>query len=58
MPCTLNASRQGLLYVATGEAYLEEAAASARASRPFAGNRAIAVVCDNPEQARQLDVRR
>ncbi|MCP9891972.1 hypothetical protein KBY57_13050 [Cyanobium sp. Aljojuca 7D2] len=56
MPFPLNPARQGLLYVATGAAYLEEAAASARASRPFAGGRPLAVVCDCPEQARQLGV--
>jgi hypothetical protein len=45
---------QGLLYVATGAAYLEEAAASALASRPFLAGRPIALVCDRPWQARQL----
>lgn len=56
MPALLSAARQGLLYVATGPAYLEEAAASARVSRPLAGGRPIAVVCDCFEQANQLGV--
>lgn len=52
----MSAAGQGLLYVATGAAYLQEAAASARASRPFLDGRPIALVCDNPDQARQLGV--
>jgi hypothetical protein len=56
LPGTLIAPSQGLLYVATGAAYLEEAAASARASRPLAGGRPLVVMCDSPEQARQLGV--
>ena len=47
---------QGLLYVATGPAYLEEAAASARASRPFLDRRPVAVVCDRHQHAQQLGV--
>jgi hypothetical protein len=47
---------QGLLYVATGPAYLEEAAASARASRPFLDGRQVVVVCDHPQHAHQLGV--
>ena len=49
----MTAAGQGLLFVATGPAYLAEAAASARACRPFLAGRPIAVVCDNPPQARQ-----
>jgi hypothetical protein len=50
----VNASREGLLFVATGPTYLEEAAAGALASRPFLGGRPVAVVTDRIEQAQQL----
>lgn len=49
-------AREGLLFVATGLAYLQEASAAARASRPFLAGRPIAVVTDQIEQAQQLAV--
>ena len=52
----MNPGREGLLFVATGQAYLEEAAASARASRPFLDGRPIAVVTDCVQEALQLGV--
>jgi len=39
---------EGVLFVATGPAYIEQAAASANASRPRLGGRPIAIVVDDP----------
>lgn len=50
----MNPAREGLLYIATGPAYLQEAAVGARASRPWLGGRPIAVVTDLIDQAQQL----
>ena len=44
---------EGLFYVATGECFLAEAIAAARASRPHLGDRPVAVCTDDPETARQ-----
>jgi len=52
----MSARRQGLLYVATGPTYLEEAAASALASRPFLEGHQVVVITDCLEEARQLRV--
>jgi hypothetical protein len=43
---------EGMLFVATGQPYLEEAVASARASRPHLSGRPIAIVTDEVEAAR------
>jgi hypothetical protein len=42
---------EGLLFVATGEAFLAEAMAAARASRPHLGGRPIALCTDDPAAA-------
>ena len=46
---------EGILYVATGASYLEEAAENARSGRPHVGGRPIAVMTDDVESARDLD---
>ena len=45
---------EGILYVATGVRYLEEAAQNARAGRSHVGGRPIAVMTDDVEAAREL----
>jgi hypothetical protein len=45
------APSEGVLYVATGARYLEEAAAAARAGRPHGNGRPVAVVTDDVDAA-------
>jgi len=47
---------EGVLFVATGDRFLAEAAASAIASRPFLSGRPIVLVSDNPPAAHDLNV--
>ncbi|MBQ60475.1 MAG: hypothetical protein CMQ19_00215 [Gammaproteobacteria bacterium] len=48
--------QEGVVFVATGNRFLTEAASSAVASRPFLSGRPIALVSDNPSAAKDLDV--
>jgi hypothetical protein len=45
---------EGIMYVATGMAFLKEAAESSEAGRKYAGNRSITVVTDLPQEAENL----
>lgn len=47
-------SVEGLLYIATGTQYLEEAATNTRAGRPHVGSRPIAVITDDVESAEHM----
>ncbi len=48
-------NEEGILYVATGTRYLEEAAENARAGRPHLGNRPITVMTDDLDTAEALE---
>ena len=49
-------SSEGILYVATGPSHLEEATTSARAGRPHAGGRPIAIMTDDRAAAEATGV--